>query len=200
VQTYYDAEIHPITTAEVINAWVDQKTRGRIDEIIKGAVPFNVVTYLINALYFKADWTYPIDAAETLDAPFHPLDEDRWREWMAEFGDAPKVEVRLPRFEMEWDTSLVAPLKAMGMQAPFEGGLADFSDMFVFPGPWIGEVLQKTFLRIDEKGTEAAAVTKVVMVRSATPRFTFDRPFFLAIYDHATETILFLGQVTDPTA
>lgn len=55
VGAYYDAAIEPITTADVINAWVDENTRGRIEEIIDGEVPGNVVAYLINALYFKAD-------------------------------------------------------------------------------------------------------------------------------------------------
>lgn len=252
----YDAEIEPITTAAAINAWVDEKTRGRIDEIIKGAVPGNVVAYLINALYFKADWTHQFDEADTRDAPFQRpdgstvqvpmmsqqgafemrtdadmsmlhlpygagrfsmllalpqegsdlgaiaerLERDRWQEWMTELDEVPDLQVRLPRFEIEWESSLVASLMAMGMEIPFEGGVADFSDMFDPPGPWIEEVLQKTFLRVDEEGTEAAAVTKVVMVESAPPTITFDRPFFLAIYDHATETVLFLGQVTDPTA
>lgn len=252
----YDAEIEPITTAATINAWVDEKTRGRIDEIIKGPVPGNVVAYLINALYFKADWTHQFDKADTQDAPFQRadgstvqvpmmsqqgafemrtdadmsmlrlpygagrfsmllalphegsglgtiaerLESERWQEWMTELEEVPDLQVRLPRFEIEWESSLVESLMAMGMEVPFEGGVADFSDMFDPPGPWIEEVLQKTFLRVDEEGTEAAAVTKVVMVVSAPPAIAFDRPFFLAIYDHATETVLFLGQVADPTA
>jgi serine protease inhibitor len=107
--------------------------------------------------------------------------------------------VGLPRFEMEWESSLVESLRAMEMVVPFTPGRADFSEMFGTDGAYISEVLQKTYLRVDEKGTEAAAVTKGVMVSSAPPEITFDRPFFLAIYDHATETVLFLGQITDPT-
>jgi serpin B len=256
VRDYYDAEVEPITTADAINAWVKEKTRGRIEEIIEGEVPTNVVAYLINALYFKADWTYQFDEAKTREAPFHRpdgsavqvpmmsqegdfemrsdadmrmlrlpygagrfsmilglpqhgsdlgiiaerLESERWRAWMAEFEEVSGVQVRLPRFEVEWESSLVESLVAMGMVIPFEPGLADFSDMFDGGGPWIEKVLQKTFLRVDEQGSEAAAVTKVVMVDSAGPEIAFDRPFFLAIYDHATETVLFLGQITDPTA
>jgi serpin B len=51
---------------------------------------------------------------------------------------------------------------------------------------------------VDEKGTEAAAVTSVSMIDSMPPELVFDRPFFLAIFDHATDTVLFLGQVARP--
>jgi serine protease inhibitor len=117
---------------------------------------------------------------------------------MGEFVERPRLRVELPRFEVEWEASLVQSLQAMGMRTPFEAGAADFSEMFAGGGPWIGDVLQKKYLRVDEKGTEAAAVTAVVMVESAPPTMSFDRPFFLAIYDHATSTVLFLGQITDP--
>lgn len=259
VETGYAAEILPITTAAEINRWVDRATRGRIDEIIEGEIPRDMVAYLINAVYFKADWTYRFDERNTRPAPFHRadgstvqvpmmyqvgafdvryddrmamlrlpygagrysmvlalptggaglaelaerLEAGRWREWMAEFRENPELEVRLPRFEIEWKSSLVETLAAMGMVAPFDPNSADFSEMFGTGGTYIDEVLQKTFLRVDEKGTEAAAVTSVgVRVTSAIDRnsITFDRPFFLAIWDHATETVLFLGQIMDPTA
>jgi serine protease inhibitor len=127
------------------------------------------------------------------------LSPTRWAEWMAEFAPVPRLQVELPRFEIEWRESLVASLRAMGMETPFVPGAADFSDMFGRTGPWIDDVFQKTYLRVDEKGTEAAAVTVVVMIESLGPHIAFDRPFFLAIYDHATETVLFLGQIVDPT-
>jgi serine protease inhibitor len=256
VRTFYDAAVEPITTAAAINAWVSAATRGRIPTIVDGEIPGNVVAYLINAVYFKADWTKPFDPKRTRDATFRRADgstvpvrmmeqegafemrvddvmsmlrltygsgrfsmvlalpaEGRgtgdiaarlepaaWRTWMTEFDSVPRLLVQLPRFEIEWSASLVPVLQAMGMGVPFLGGQADFSAMFEGGGPWIGDVLQKTFLKVDEKGTEAAAVTSITMVVSMPPSITFDRPFFLAIYDHATETVLFLGQITDPTA
>ncbi len=59
------------------------------------------------------------------------------------------------------------------------------------------EVLQKTYLKVDEEGTEAAAVTKGAVAISEPRTIEFNRPFFLAIYDHVTGTILFLGQIND---
>ncbi|MGH7574449.1 MAG: serpin family protein [Longimicrobiales bacterium] len=135
----------------------------------------------------------------SLDVIAERLDAERWQQWLTEFDEIAGVKVLLPRFEVEWEESLVESLQNMGMVVPFTAG-ADFSDMFAGGGPWIDDVFQKTFLRVDEKGSEAAAVTTVVMVESAPPEIAFDRPFFLAIYDHATETVLFLGQITDPTA
>jgi serine protease inhibitor len=255
VTTHYEAEIAEIRDAATINRWVEKATRGRIGGIISGEVPSNVVAYLVNALYFKADWTLQFRESDTRSASFRrpdgshvtvpmmmkkgrfeirsdpamqmlrlpygsgrfsmvlalprpdapvariaeQLEPARWRSWMTEFAAVPDLEIRLPRFEIEWESSLVESLAAMGMNVPFDDQRADFSGMFEQRGPWIGDVLQKTYVRVDEKGTEAAAVTKVAMVDRAAPGITFDRPFFLAIYDHATETVLFLGQIMDPT-
>jgi serpin B len=60
-------------------------------------------------------------------------------------------------------------------------------------------VKQKAFVRVDEEGTEAAAVTGGVLVDSAPPEIRFDRPFLFAIRERLTGTILFVGVVNDPT-
>ena len=90
-------------------------------------------------------------------------------------------------------------LGAMGMAAAFDAGAADFFAMVPGRGVWIDEVLQKTYLREGEAGTEAAAVTSGVVAISASPTIEFNRLFFRAIHDHATETVLFLGQINDPS-
>ena len=105
----------------------------------------------------------------------------------------------LPKFEIEWNASLVETPGATGMEAAFDVGRADFSAMVPSGGVWIDEVLQKTYLRGDEEGTEAAAVTSGLVVVSARPTVEVNRLFFLAIHDHATETVLFLGQINDPS-
>jgi serine protease inhibitor len=108
-----------------------------------------------------------------------------------------RATIALPRFELEWDGSMNDALQGMGMEAAFHPG-ADFSRMFEGGGPWIDQVRQKTFLRVDEEGTEAAAVTKVSMVDSAPPSVTADRPFLLAIRERLSGTILFLGAIVEP--
>ena len=101
----------------------------------------------------------------------------------------------LPRFKLEYGVNLNDTLKALGMEIAFIGG-ADFSGMA--PNLLISEVKHKTFVEVNEEGTEAAAATGVTILESVPPDFRVDRPFFFAIYDAETETILFMGTVTEP--
>jgi len=82
--------------------------------------------------------------------------------------------------------------------------IADFSGMTGNREFSIGAVLHKSFVSVDEKGTEAAAVTAVIMVMSvpppATVNFTADRPFIFLIQDIKTGSILFMGRVFNPAA
>lgn len=110
----------------------------------------------------------------------------------------------LPKFKMEYAISLNDALKALGMKRAF-GDDADFSAMAAEP-LFISEVKQKSYVDVDEAGTEAAAVTTVTMLSKAMaplpPRDIFkmivDRPFLFVISDTASSSILFLGVVNDP--
>ncbi|MBA4158206.1 MAG: serpin family protein [Gemmatimonadetes bacterium] len=120
-------------------------------------------------------------------------------QWIA--GQAGTIEVALPRFTVEWEETLNDVLIALGIEDAFDELRADFAG--INPNRrdlHISEVKQKTFLKVDEEGTEAAAVTSVgVQPTSASPALIFNRPFFLAIRDNATGTVLFMGQITDPS-
>jgi len=109
----------------------------------------------------------------------------------------------LPKFKMAYDVKLNYPLEVLGMKSAFIYGKADFSAM-AEEALFIGLVEQKSYVDVDEKGTEAAAVTTVTMMKSAMPRQDFrmivDRPFLFVISDDATDSILFIGIVNDPTA
>jgi serine protease inhibitor len=108
--------------------------------------------------------------------------------------------VRLPRFQVEWEDSLIGPLRALGMTDAFDRNRADFGRMTGARGLYITEAFQKTFLRVDEEGTEAAAATAIGMgIVSAPPSITFDRPFLFAIRERFSGTILFIGIIGDPT-
>lgn len=76
-------------------------------------------------------------------------------------------------------------------------GDADFSRMGSAAG-YLEVVMHKTYIRVDEKGTEAAAVSGAAMAVSAPPVFRVDRPFAFTIADRETGTILFLGAITNP--
>ena len=132
------------------------------------------------------------------------LSEANWEAWMDMFDDR-EGELALPRFKVEYEKELNDALKAMGMEPAFRGGLADaFADLGG-EDAFISKVLQKTYIDVNEEGTEAAAVTKVEMEATAvmpdTEPFTMrvDRPFFFAIRDNQTGAILFMGSIVDPS-
>lgn len=107
-------------------------------------------------------------------------------------------EVGLPRFELRWGAQLNRPLTALGMPTVFSGD-ADLTAMSQ-RGGFLSVVYQKTYLRVDEQGTEAAAVTGAAVAQSASvdPAFVVDRPFLFSIDDRRTGATLFLGTVADP--
>ena len=115
------------------------------------------------------------------------------------------VRLALPRFRFETASiSLKPALQALGMKTPFVAGAADFSDMGTTGNPlFIGDVLHKAMIGLDEKGVEAAAATAVAIRDLSAPMadhtLRADRPFFFAIVDDPTSTVLFAGHVTDPT-
>ena len=111
-----------------------------------------------------------------------------------------KVALMMPRFEFDSEFKLSRLLAAMGMPDAF-GGAADFSGMTGSRGLYIDDVIHKTFVSVDEYGTEAAAATAVMMVGSAPGApvaVTVDRPFIFLIRDIETGTFLFVGRVMDP--
>lgn len=145
----------------------------------------------------------------SLDEFQRGLTASNWELWMSQFLFEPADgTVVLPRFKMEYDIDLNDTLKALDMGVAFDPMRANFGNMVstVNPGVFISKVKQKTFLKVDEEGTEAAAVSSAqafITGVSGTPRtfrIVIDRPFFFAIRDDKTGTILFLGAITDPEA
>jgi serine protease inhibitor len=123
--------------------------------------------------------------------------------WKALLGRATPGEVllTLPRLQMATESKLKGPLTKMGMGVAF-GGSADFTKISRTGSLRINDVLHKTFLRVDEAGTEAAAVTAVEMRSPSIPPppkpFALNRPFLFAIDDTKTGAILFIGIVVQP--
>ncbi len=117
--------------------------------------------------------------------------------------------LEMPRFEFDAAFRLGETLKALGMSAAFDAGAADFSGMDGLSCAardkgclYIGAVVHKAFVSVDEAGTEAAAATAVMMqTESAKPipvEVKVDRPFIFVIRDYATGTNLFVGRVVKP--
>ena len=115
-----------------------------------------------------------------------------------------RVILSLPKFKFSSSFTLNSTLASMGMPLAFSQNGADFSGMTDHLPLWIGVVVHKAVIEVDEKGTEAAAATGISMkTGSAAPReepktFTADHPFLFVLRDHRTGCILFMGRVTNP--
>jgi len=112
-----------------------------------------------------------------------------------------QTEISMPKFRVESSFLLKSTLQAMGLATSFTPQ-ADFSRISSEPGFALTEVIHKTFVDVNERGTEAAAVTVPMAAGSAPPRkvveFRVDRPFLFAIRDLPTKTTVFMGRVVDP--
>ncbi len=126
-----------------------------------------------------------------------------WQTWMKTFGKREGA-IQLPRFKMDYEIELKKSLSALGMGIAFNPAKADFSNLST-TATRIDEVKHKTFVEVNEEGTEAAAVTSIgiratsAQVTVAPFSMTVDRPFFCAIRDNKTGEILFMGSINDPT-
>jgi serpin B len=256
---YFDAEVRTLDfndpgAADVINSWVSEKTRDRIPRIVDAPISPLTMMYLINAVYFKGNWSTQFDPAKTRDAPFHPAagaqqtvplmqregsmrylsngtlqmvdlpygwdrfnmavllphegqDIAALRASLAESGawanlysslNEQNILLFLPRFRMEYEVRLNSVLSAMGMEQAFQPGVADFSGINPARELHISDVKHKTFVEVNEEGTEAAAVTSVeVGTVSMPPTMRVDRPFVFVIHERNTGAVLFVGQVND---
>ncbi len=126
---------------------------------------------------------------------------DRWMQDLSA-AQAVRLSVTLPKVEMSADYDLVPQLQALGLRQAFTSG-ADFSGVTEQTSLAVSGVIHKTFLAIDEEGTEAAAVTAIDMVATAMPvpeappvEFRADHPFFIVLHHRPTRTRLFLGRIS----
>lgn len=115
-----------------------------------------------------------------------------------------EVEVSLPRFKLEESLELVEYLQAMGMKDLFDEVRSDLSGISGNRDLFVSNVIHKAFLEVNEKGSEAAAATGVVMMMRAMPvgppEFVADHPFLFYIRDHQTGLVLFAGRLSQPSA
>ncbi|NJD20031.1 MAG: serpin family protein [Gemmatimonadetes bacterium] len=257
VRRHFDARVQGLDFAApaavtAINGWVRESTGGRIGEIIEAPIDPLTMAFLMNAIYFRGDWTRSFDPAKTVTGPFRLRDggtasvrfmvkEDSvgyregagWHAAELSYGGGAWVmdvavprdgndlmavvsalgeildpdaswprrtlTVSLPRFQLEWERDLNRDLQELGMRDAFDPGAADFTPMYrkaLEAGLYVKKVKQKTFLSVDEVGTEAAAVTSVEMgIKSAPSWLKADRPFLVAIRERLSGTVLFAGFV-----
>lgn len=259
----FDAEIAGLDFAmesalTTINKWASDNTNGKIPEVLT-EISGDAVMFIMNALYFKGDWSYQFDKDQTLNRPFYPegsssvnvstmkgdvgskvtagegyraielpygrtnftmvvivpagnlpdftasFDEEKWNsitsalDGIEEYGE---LTVYMPKFKFSYEKYLNDQLKSMGMVdafIPFKADLSGIADASIF----VSFVKQNTFVEVDEKGTEAAAVTTIGIELTSMPspqprQFVIDKPFVFAIRERTTNTLLFIGQVVNP--
>ncbi len=134
------------------------------------------------------------------------LSADNWNEWMKSFETEEHVVVTMPRFKFAFELQLNNALKKMGMQKAFVSSQSDFTKITDDKKLYISSVIHKSFIDVNENGTEAAAVTSVTFSTTSIGLgdqiqkiyFTVDKPFVFAITEKDTDAILFIGEVQNP--
>jgi len=132
------------------------------------------------------------------------LTSERLAGILADLADR-KVELALPRFGIDTQTELSVPLQALGIHLAFDRSEADFSGITTSERLHVAAVIHQANIDVDEKGTEAAAATAIMMMTggpgdtSEPIVLRLDRPFLFALRDTETGAILFLGRVADPS-
>jgi serpin B len=258
--TYYDAkpesrDFKDGRTLDAINQWASDHT----EQMIKKALEENefdpeAVSYLLNAIYFKGEWSMKFNKSETQNEPFNkgekvPMmhqecelsytDNDTYQSLNLPYGNGAYymtvmlphegkttddilnqlngqswnnnlhqmythiVDVKLPRFETNTDLNLVEIMSRLGMPTAFDPNQAHFDDFCNAP-TYIELMKQVAKIKLDEEGTEAAAVTVTGMNTTSVEEepelpyavFHADRTFLYAISEKSTGAIFFIGKYT----
>lgn len=155
-------------------------------------LPYGDVHYSMSVFLPKSNYD--------LSALYAELTSDNWSSWINRFSER-EIRLLMPKFESEYGLELKDILIAMGMRTAFTGS-ADFTRLFAPGGIFISSVLHKTAIKVNEEGTEAAAVTVITFERTSAGDenlvMQMDRPFLYVIRENSTGTILFIGQMVNP--
>ena len=260
MQTYYDAKAEALSfkaanTLGHINGWCNEKTKGMIPTILDEVNPY-AVAYLLNAIYFNANWASKFDEKNTRKETFTtengstrvplmhqnvlinyfkndtfaaiemPYGNGFWKmtvmlpeegrttddviSELAQRGltkaySTYEVDLKLPRFETMSDTDdkLIGLLKKMGIRQAFDSQYAQIPNMCEQGNVYISMMRQKAAIKVNEEGSEAAAVTiagvdftTAVPVEIPKASFHANRPFVYLITEASSGVILFVGKFT----
>ena len=260
MQTYYDAKAEALSfkaanTLGHINGWCNEKTQGMIPTILDTVNPY-AVAYLLNAIYFNANWASKFDEKNTRKETFTtengstrvplmhqnvlinyfkndtfaaiemPYGNGFWKmtvmlpeegrttddviSELAQRGltkaySTYEVDLKLPRFETMSDTDdkLIGLLKKMGIRQAFDSQYAQIPNMCEQGNVYISMMRQKAAIKVNEEGSEAAAVTiagvdftTAVPVEIPKASFHANRPFVYLITEASSGVILFVGKFT----
>jgi serpin B len=172
----------------------------------------NSVLYSSNELfqavqlpYGQGNYTMNIflpQAGKSLQDITENLDKENWKNWNKNFVET-NVDIELPKFKFEYELTMNQVLTDMGMGIAFTRGVADFTGINRGGNLNIDYVKHKSFIEVNEEGTEAAAVTVVAIEFTSvggTTKVPFyvNRPFLFAITEKSTGAVLFMGTVRNP--
>ena len=235
----YEAPIEKLISKKQVNDWCSKKTHGKITEILDELNPATVML-LLNAVYFRGEWTYPFNPEKTKGGVFYNFGkEEKKVEMMSQIHEfnyyqdsqiqaielpykndsmsalillpnkdidinnyinlynvnddfiqkvivgmqSTNVKLSLPKFEVGFYSKLKEVLQRLEMETPFTGA-ADFSGINGSGGLYIDNVIHKTYLKVDEIGSEAAGVT-IVDMRKSLPinvvAMEVNRPFIVIL-------------------
>jgi serpin B len=144
------------------------------------------------------------DSSENVNQLLSRVDETMLNQLNAGFAYK-EVNLHLPRFEINYNVSLNNSLKDLGMIDAFDSSAADFSGISKTMKLYISDVLQKTYIKVEEEGTEAAAVTSVGIIMTTSLNheshiivFNVDHPFIFLITEKNSGALLFAGKIVNP--
>jgi serine protease inhibitor len=166
-------------------------------DVVLGELPYGGQAYVLTV-------AVPFDHGMKLGELIDGLDAATWEQWLnglplVDYGRMTEpLNVELPKLELAWGDTLNQALAALGMDIAFDRYRADFGRLSPVP-TFLNFVKQDTYLRMDEKGTEAAAVsTSSSGPVSAPPMLNVNRPYLFVIRERLSGTILFMGAIRDP--
>lgn len=136
-----------------------------------------------------------------MDAVVEELKAENWQNWASSFNNR-EIMFGMPKFTLEYKESLKKTLTTLGMGIAFGDGNTDFSNI-AQADLLIDDVIHQSFLEVNEAGTEAAAVTVVVIVETSVPlvpTVVLNRPFLFVIRENQHNGILFIGKMMNPGA
>jgi len=129
------------------------------------------------------------------------LTAENWEQWTNNLTET-EVNVSLPKFTTEYEIGLIPALQSLGMTQAFNSSQANFDKINPYYDLYISNIKHKTFVDVNEEGTEAAAVTAITLgCTSAGPQeiyFVVNRPFIFVLREKSTGTILFIGKIMNP--
>ncbi|XP_043835262.1 serpin B10 isoform X2 [Dromiciops gliroides] len=216
MKKYFGAEPQSVNFLETadqtraeINSWVENQTEGKIVKLLPDdSIDSMTRLVLVNAVYFKGKWKEEFKPKDTIEKPFRvnklekTITYGKLSDWTHEdMMEKYDVQLYLPRFKLEESYDLKSTLSSMGMSDAFSTNHADFSGITERKNLFLSEVFHKSFVEVNEEGTEASASTAdEISFRMNLPSITVnvDHPFLFFIKHKKTNNILFYGRVYSP--